>query len=100
MSLSRREEILEVLRRSLSDLASRYDVASLRLFGSAARGEDTEHSDIDLVVSFRSAPTFDRYMDLLYALEDLLGAPIDLVTTGSLKPRLEERVHREGVLVA
>jgi predicted nucleotidyltransferase len=100
MSFSRRDEILHTLRRSLSDLAAQYDVASLRLFGSTARGEDTERSDIDLVVSFRSTPTFDHYMDLRYALEELLGAPVDLVTTGSLKPRLEERVRQEGVLVA
>jgi predicted nucleotidyltransferase len=39
-------------------------------------------------------------MDLRYRLEELLGAPVDLVTAGSLKPRLEERVRRDGVRVA
>lgn len=100
MAPSRREDILERLRRAQADLTQRFDVGSLWLFGSTARRQDTPGSDVDLLVTFRSAPSFDRYMDLRYRLEELLGAPVDLVTPASLKPRLEERVRREGVLVA
>ncbi len=89
-----------MLRRSLGELTARYDVASLWLFGSCARRDDSAGSDVDLVVTFRSTPTFDRYMDLRYRLEELLGSPVDLVTAGSLRPRFAERVRQEGVRVA
>ena len=89
-------EILELLRASQQQIAG-FDVASLALFGSAARGELGADSDIDFLVEFAGPATFDRYMDLKLFLEDLLGRPIDLVTRRGLRPELRPRIAGELV---
>lgn len=95
-----RDEILNRLRQRSTDF-HRLGVESLALFGSQARGEASADSDVDILVSFRDgAATFDNYMDLKFALEDLLGHTVDLVTTGALRPELRESVERDLVHVA
>jgi uncharacterized protein len=93
-----REEILGVLaahRERLSDLA----VHELSLFGSHARNEATEESDIDFVVEF-TTKSFDRYMDLKEFLESIFDRHVDLVLKSAIKPRLRERILREAVRAA
>lgn len=87
-------QILELLRASQHQIAG-FDVASLALFGSAARGELGADSDIDFLVEFGGPATFDRYMGLKLYLEDLLGRPIDLVTAKALRPELRSRIAGE-----
>ena len=94
------DEIRRVLRRHADELRSRYRVGFLALFGSAARREATETSDVDLLVEFETEPTFDLFMDLKFRLEELLGRPVDLVTRAGLRDGLKERVEREAVRVA
>jgi predicted nucleotidyltransferase len=94
-----RNEIIEKL--SLERAAfDRLGIASLRLFGSADRGEAGPHSDADFIVRFRNAPTFDRYMDLKFHLEQVLGTQVDLVTEGGLRPALRAAIERDAVRVA
>jgi uncharacterized protein len=77
-----REEVLARLAKHRGELA-RFRVASLALFGSVARGDLGAESDIDMLVTFASAATFDGcYMDLKAFLEDLLGRRVDLATSG------------------
>ena len=93
-----REEILNVLatnRERLSQLA----VHELALFGSHARNEATEESDIDFVVEF-TTKSFDRYMELREFLESILDRRVDLVLKSAIKPRLRERILREAVRAA
>lgn len=75
-------------------------VASLALFGSAARDDMAENSDIDVLVEFSGPATFDGYMDLKGYLRELLGRPVDLVTRNALKPALRARIAAEIVNVA
>ena len=70
------------------------------LFGSAARGQAGPASDVDVLVEFDGPPTFDRYMDLKFHLEDLLGRRVDVVTPAALKPHMRPVVQREAVRVA
>jgi len=86
--------IVQTLKRELATLRNRFGVKRLGLFGSIARGEASPGSDIDILVEFH-APSFDRYMDLKFYLEERLGRPVDLVLKGSLKPALRERILRE-----
>ena len=72
-------DVLETLRGTRSGLSAD-GVRSLLLFGSAARGEAGPDSDVDLLVEFEGAPSFDRYMGLRIFLEDQLGRPVDLIT--------------------
>lgn len=68
----------------LRQLCEKYHVETMYLFGSAARGTMTPESDIDFLISFRSDVVLeeyaDNYFDLIFALEDLFGRRIDLLT--------------------
>ena len=79
---------------------ARLDVASLSIFGSVARNEAGVDSDIDILVSFSGASTFDRYMDLKALLEQATGRRVDLVTQAALRPELRADIEREAVRVA
>ena len=92
-------EIRQCLAKHLDDLM-RLGVATLRLFGSYARGEARPDSDIDLLVAFEGPASFDAYMDLKFLLEEVLGRPVDLVTESALRPHLKPCVERESVRVA
>ena len=75
-------------------------VASLSLFGSVARDDSTEDSDIDLLVRFDGRANFDRYMDLKLFLEDLLGQRVDLVTEQALREEVRAHVEQDLLRVA
>ena len=82
-----------------SELA-RLGVTGLHLFGSTARGEARDDSDIDLIVAFDRQASFDAFMDLKFLLEDTLGRSIDLVTETAIRPSLKSAIDREAVRVA
>ncbi len=75
-------------------------VGELYLFGSVARDEAREDSDVDFLVEFTGSPSFDRFMDLKFFLEDLLGIQVDLVTRRALKRFLRPEIVRDAVRVA
>ena len=95
----RRETVIEAVSSHAKDLA-RFDVRSLSLFGSVARDKASEESDVDMLVSFAGAATFDHYMGLKFFLEDLLGRRVDLVTDRALRQELRSRIEREASHVA
>jgi predicted nucleotidyltransferase len=95
-----REEILTILEQNREAIRG-YGARRLGLFGSYARNEATETSDLDFVVEFETK-SFDAYMDLKEFLEGLFGCRVDLVLTNAIKPRLratilEEAVHAPGL---
>jgi uncharacterized protein len=95
-----REEILAILEQNCEAIRA-YGVRRLGLFGSYARDEATEVSDLDFVVEFETK-SFDSYMNLKEFLEGLFGCRVDLVLTDAIKPRLratilEEAVHAPGL---
>jgi uncharacterized protein len=95
----RREDILATLKAHREDL-DRFGVKSLRLFGSTARDEMHPGSDVDLLVAFKTTPTFSDYMKLRIFLEDLLRVPIDLVTENGLRHRVRPYVEKDAIRVA
>jgi predicted nucleotidyltransferase len=96
----KRDEVLAVLKAHLDELREQFGVQSIRLFGSVARGEGSAASDIDVLVDFGGPAGFTQYMDLLFYLEELLGAKVDLVTTRGLRGELRPNVEREAIRVA
>ena len=95
-----KNQIIKTLSEN-QELIKRYGVNRLGLFGSVARGEATDSSDIDFVVEFEKK-TFDAYMGLKHSLEDLFKCRVDLVLKDSIKPRLrkiimDEVVYAEGL---
>ena len=93
----RRDEILSTLAGHAATLR-RYSVRRLGLFGSAARGEAQEASDLDFVVEFEEK-TFDNYMELKFFLESLFGRSVDLVTSDAIKPRMRANILDEAAYV-
>ncbi|MFY9826610.1 MAG: nucleotidyltransferase family protein [Thermoanaerobaculia bacterium] len=90
-------QILQALARHGSSIRA-LGARRLGLFGSQARGEATETSDLDFLVEFEpGAKTLDNYMDLKAFLEDLFGRPVDLVVSEVIKPRLRDAILRETV---
>lgn len=99
MPPTRRSEILALLARQRAEMARRFGVRQLSLFGSAARDELRADSDVDVLVEFEGPARFDAYFGLKDHLEALLLRPVDLVTTRGLKPRARESVERDLVRV-
>ena len=95
-----RATVLKLLTEHSDELRSRFGARHLALFGSAARDELREDSDIDVLVAFEGAPTFDGYFDLKSFLERLLGRRVDLVTESGLKPRARRHVEQDLIRVA
>lgn len=96
----KREAILQLLKQKNTELATRFDVNSLLLFGSVARNEATSASDVDLLVEFNRPVGYFGLFALQDYLEKLLGCPVDLGTPDSLKPYIKERVMGELIRVA
>ena len=94
-----RQEILDLLSRHKPELARRYGVRDLALFGSSARDTAREDSDIDILVSFDGPATSCRYFGVQFYLEDLLGRSVDLVSDKALRSELRPCVEREAMHV-
>ena len=84
-----------ILRETLPFLRERYKVDSIGIFGSFVRNEQREESDLDLLVSFRKAPSLLQFIELENYLSDLLGVRVDLVMKDTLKRRVGKRILRE-----
>lgn len=94
-----REEVVQKLKAHRPEIAA-FGVRRMAIFGSVVRGEDASGSDLDVLVAFEGPTTFDRYFDLKFWLEDLLGRPVDLVTEKALRPEMAEEVNSEALHVA
>lgn len=93
------DTIMEILNRLMPAIADRFSVDSIGVFGSYVRGETTEDSDLDLLVTFTETPGLLRYIELENYLSDHLGLEVDLVMQDSLKPTIGERILAEVVRV-
>jgi predicted nucleotidyltransferase len=96
----RRDHAIASLRAFLPAMRRDFGVRRVALFGSTARDEATDASDLDILVDFDKAPPLDSFLGLKYFLEDRLGLKVDLVTPDALKPRMRPAVEREAVDVA
>ncbi|MCX6143306.1 MAG: nucleotidyltransferase family protein [Ignavibacteriales bacterium] len=80
-------------------ICGKYHVATISLFGSMARNEATEASDIDLLVSFSRPVSLLQMVTLERELSDALGRKVDLLTEASLSPYLRDHILKERQLV-
>jgi predicted nucleotidyltransferase len=87
--LKRRDEIIAV--------AKRYGASDLRIFGSVARGEAGESSDVDFLVRFEAGRSLFDQGGLLMDLRQLLGVNVDVVSEGALSGRFGQIVRKEAV---
>lgn len=91
---------LKALAPEIQALGAAYGASAFSVFGSVARGTAHAASDIDLLVDFQSSPSFEQFMDLKLALEDLLNTPVDLVTRRGIRPELRPQIEAEAQRVA
>lgn len=92
-----RQEILKRLAEHKTELTAMH-VTSLALFGSAARDEATDTSDIDILAEFDRPVGLFHFFSVQHRLEEILGVEkVDLVQRGAVHPALRERILAEAV---
>lgn len=91
--------VLERHRAEVLRLAAKYGATDVRVFGSVARGDADESSDIDFLVRMTPGRSLFDIGGLLMDLQDLLGRRVDVVTERGLRPRMRERVLRDAIPV-
>jgi uncharacterized protein len=87
------------LREHFADLAKRYHIASLSLFGSRVRGDSRTDSDLDVLARFQETPSLFTLLRLENELSDMLGLRVDLVMQESLRPAVAQRILNDLVSV-
>ncbi len=90
------QELLQQSRPEILRIAAEHGARNLRVFGSVARGDADEESDIDLLVDLESGRTLFDLGGLQMDLQALLKRPVDVVTESGLKPRIRARVLEES----
>jgi predicted nucleotidyltransferase len=90
------QEIIRKKRKEILKLASAHGAYNVRVFGSVARGEDTESSDVDFLVSMEQGRNLLDQAGLLIDLQDLLGRKVDVATDDSLYWLIRRRILREA----
>lgn len=90
-------ELLRLKKEEVRRIARQHGAVNLRVFGSVARGEAKEGSDLDLLVEMEPGRSLLDLVAIKQDLEDLLGCKVDVVTEAAVSPYLRERVLNEAV---
>jgi len=99
MHTTDKEMILQSLRRYKSLLENKYGISKLGVFGSVARGEIKETSDVDVVIEIRNADPF-VLLDIKEELTKLLGCKVDLIRLRkNMNKFLKKRIEKEAIYV-
>lgn len=93
------EEIKGIIKEKKSVLSENFHVKEIGIFGSSVRGEDTERSDIDILVEFQRPIGFFKFLELEEYLEEIIERKIDLVSKKALKPRIGKYILEEVIFV-
>jgi predicted nucleotidyltransferase len=92
--------VLTKLSDCMEEIKKRFSVKTLAIFGSIARDEAVQGSDVDVLVVFEHKGSFDLFMDLKFYLEELLAVQVDLVTDKALRPQIRRAIEQEMIHVA
>ena len=93
------DTLLKEKRDEILRIAAKHGARNVRVFGSVARGDSDEKSDVDLLVDMESGRSLLDLGGLLMDLQELLGCEVDVITENGLKKRIRERVLSEAVAV-
>jgi len=88
---------LEEIKNIIVPILKSYEVTKAGIFGSVARGEDTDDSDIDILVEIKSNYSLLKFIELKIKLEELLGRKVDLVEYDVIKPIIKNNILREEI---
>jgi hypothetical protein len=92
------EDLIQILQQNKIDLEKKFKVKNIAIFGSYARGEQSENSDIDILVEFKESVGF-LFIHLADYLEKLLDCKIDLLTPDAIKPNRKKYITEDLVYV-
>lgn len=97
----RKSEILDKLSKNKNTLFAKYNLSKIAVFGSVARDEDDENSDIDLLYALKDGCkiSFDAYLELEGELQKLLKAKVDLVYESKLNPIVKYHAQKDFIYV-
>lgn len=91
-------EYIDILRSHAPELKAQFGIKSMRIFGSVARDEQRENSDVDIFVSM--PPKFFNYIAASQYLEELLGCEVDLICDHSnIRPFFRNQIEQDGINV-
>ena len=90
---------LEEIKNIVAPIAENHRVTKLYLFGSRAKGTNTDESDYDFVISKGDITSFISYMAFIHALEDALGTHVDVVTDTSDDPAFLDSIKKDEILL-
>jgi hypothetical protein len=95
--MSRMQIVLRTKREQILQIAARFGIQRVRVFGSVARGTDDEQSDVDFLVELAPDRSLLDLGGFLYEMRSLLGTDVDVVTEKGIRKRIRERVLAEAV---
>lgn len=90
-------QLLKEKREEILRLCAKHGAKNVRIFGSVARGESDEKSDVDFLIKLEPGRSLLDHAGLLIDLEELLRIKVDVISEGGLRERIRERVLREAV---
>ena len=91
------EPMLEKRKDEILRILSQYGARNVRIFGSRAREDSAETSDLDLLVEMKPNSSLLDLVAIKQDLEDLLGCKVDVVTESSLSPYIKDEILKEAV---
>jgi len=90
-------ELLKTNREEILRIAAKHGAKNVRIFGSVARGDADEKSDVDFLVKMDEGSSLMDHAALLVELEELLGRKIDVAPEDSIRPKMRDRVLKEAI---
>ncbi|MBD2000344.1 nucleotidyltransferase family protein [Leptolyngbya sp. FACHB-541] len=93
------DELLKEKREEILAIAAKHGAYNVRVFGSVARGEANDKSDVDFLVEIEQGRTLLDQISLIQSLEDLLGRKVDVAEPENLHKLIKDRVLKEAILL-
>jgi len=94
-----KESIIDMLKNQKAFLYDKFSIKNLNLFGSVARGDNSNDSDIDILVEFYKTPDLLTFIEIEEYLSKTLNQKVDLVIKRKLKPQLKETILKEAIAI-
>lgn len=93
-----KETVIAILKKHKPEMQKKYGLTELALFGSFSRNEQTENSDVDLMVDFAKTPGLN-YFDMLYEFDDLFEAEVQVISKKAIKPKYYKAIEQDLIYV-
>jgi len=92
------QEIIKIMKEHKEELKKKYKIKEIKIFGSYARGEQKERSDIDIIVDFEETLTLIELIRLEEEIERILGIKVDLLTEEGISPFIKPYIKEVVVI--